>query len=114
MPKIITSPIPRWTGTVTIAEPLTMPQALEIERCRAVEKEGLSKAPSENFKEFRQALNMSGKVPVIKLCVEKWELENFTPDPFPASPKNDIHKLIDWLCREIETVYFGDAFVPNE
>ncbi len=31
MSKVITSPVQRWAGTVTIADPLTLPQAAVIE-----------------------------------------------------------------------------------
>lgn len=54
------------------------------------------------------------RLPAVTGCVEEWKLENFIPDPFPASPRADSHKLLDWIFGEIVKVYFGDALVPNE
>jgi len=54
------------------------------------------------------------KLPAVLGCVIEWKLENFTADPFPASPRGDSHKLVDWIFRELMTVYLGEAIVPNE
>lgn len=108
MSKVITSPIKRWAGTVTIADPLTIPQAQLIEA-------GL-KQPEGHEGESRIWLSVidAEKLPAVLGCVEKWELENFTHDPFPASPRADSHKLIDWVFSELFKVYIGEAEVPNE
>lgn len=121
MSKVVTSPIERWAGTVTLADPLTSQQAYIIEQYRATQKEIKKHTEdSESFEDLKESLRKLGKVPTIEACVEKWELSNFPlnaegkPDPFPASPRGDSHKLIDWLYDEIEQVYFGETFVPNE
>lgn len=114
MPKRITSTSKRWAGSVTIADPLTIPQAKLIEA-------GMGTPPVDES-------NTTGRVwlsviddlqlPAIFACVEKWELDNMpaelTIDTFPASPRGDSHKLIEWLFKELVTVYFGEAIVPNE
>jgi hypothetical protein len=107
MSKQITSPSTRWPGTVMIADPLTIPQAQLIEA-------GLKQPDAKEGERVWLSIIDAGKLPAILGCVEKWELENFTPDPFPASPRGDSHKLIDWLFSELLKVYFGEAIVPNE
>lgn len=109
MSKVITSPIKRWTGTVTIADPLTIPQAQLIEA-------GMKQPEAQEADNGRVWLSVidAMKLPAVLGCVEKWELENFTSDPFPASPRADSHKLIDFIFSEILQVYFGEAIVPNE
>jgi hypothetical protein len=107
MPKVITSPITRWPGTVTIADPLTIPQAQMIEA-------GMKQPDAQEGERVWLTVIDAAKLPAVIGCVEKWELENFKPDPFPASPRGDSHKLIDWIFREMLTVYFGEAIVPNE
>lgn len=110
MSKIITSPIQRWAGAVTIADPLTISQAQLIEAGMTL---------PENGEDGRVWLSVIDgmQLPAIFACVEKWELANIpealTIDNFPASPRVDSHKLIDWLFTEIRKVYFGEAEVPN-
>ena len=108
MSKVITSPIARWEGTVTIADPLTIPQAQLIEN-------GM-KRPEGHEGEERIFFSIIDemRLPAVLGCVEKWELANFTPDPFPGSPRLDSHKLIEWIFNEIQAVYLGEAVVPNE
>jgi len=115
MSKVITSPIARWSGSITIANPITEAQAIEIERTLAVIKEADERVDEKsNFKDLQHALNKSAKLRVVLVCVEKWELKDFTVDPFPFSPKGDSDKLITFLFDEILAVYEGDAFIPNE
>ena len=103
----------RWAGAVTIADPLTIPQAKLIEA-------GMGRPPEDEG-------NPSGRVwlsvidemqlPAVLGCVEKWELANMpeviTIDNFPASPRGESHKLVDELYRELLKIYFGEAQVPN-
>ncbi len=77
-------------------------------------KRGQYKEKDENVQAFRETLERTNKLRAIKLCVEKWELQNFTAEPFPFSPRKDTHKLIDWLWNEILTIYEGESIVPNE
>lgn len=74
----------------------------------------------ESAKDGRVWLSVvdANQLPAILGCVENWELENIPEKPtletFPASPRAETHKLIDWLFHELLTVYFGEATVPNE
>jgi hypothetical protein len=111
MSKVITSPIERFAGTVTIADPITLPQAQAIER-------GL--VMPEQSADGRVWLSVfdGNQLPAIFACVEKWELtnipDNVTADNFPASPRVASHKLIDWIFSEIRNVYLGELEIPNE
>lgn len=110
MSKVITSPIKRWAGTVTIADPLTIPQAQAIEA---------SMTPPEKREDGRVWYSVidGNQLPAIFACVEKWELSNMpeklTAETFPASPRKDSHNLIEWIFSEIRNVYFGELEVPN-
>lgn len=106
MSKVITSPVQRWAGTVTIADPLTLPQAQLIEA-------GLKQPDAAIGDRIWLSTIDEMKLPAVLGCVEKWELENFTHNPFPASPRGDSHKLIDFVFSELMNVYFGEALIPN-
>ncbi len=111
MSKVITSPVKKWAGTVTIADPLTIPQAEQIENALGIDE------AQEEGKRVWLTVNDKKMLPAIFACVEAWNLqglEGVTIDTFPASPRSTSHKLIDWLFREILHVYFGEAEVPNE
>ncbi len=111
MSKVIISPIERYKGSVTIADPLTIPQAQAVEA-------GMTKPEMDaDGKVFLSVID-GLQLPAIIACVEKWELENIPAnisiDNFPASPRKDSHKLIDWIYSEIQKVYFGELEIPNE
>jgi len=113
MSKVITSQIKRYPGSVTLADPLNIRQAMLVESGMERPKE------NEVGADGRVWLSVvdEKRIPAICACVEKWELENFpndvTPDTFPASPRLHTTKLIEWLFYEIRLVYFGDISVPN-
>ena len=113
MSKVITSPVQRWAGTVTIADPLTLPQAAVIEDAIS------GYEPTEgNVKIISLRVNDEKQLPAILACVEKWELAKFpesvTLENFPASPRAASHNLVSWIFQEIIKVYFGEAEIPNE
>lgn len=111
MSKVIKSPLQRWAGEVTISDPLTLSQAHLIE-------DGLTQPQGGEDGRIWFTVIDDKQLPAILGCVEKWSLSNFPENPtlenFPASPRGDSHKLIDWLFSEIRNVYFGEAQVPNE
>lgn len=110
MSRVITSPIKRWSGTVTLVDPIPFPQYMRF-------KEALREA--EKFRDdndrFSQAI-----LPGIFACVEQWELKNFTNgnglsiDTFPATPRRSSDKLIVWLITEIGKIMFEADDLPNE
>ena len=109
MTKQIISPVARWAGTVTIADPLTQIQAHAIEAGLRQPEEG----HEDNGRIWLSVID-DMKLPAVLACVEKWDLKDFTPDPFPYSPRNDSHKLIDFIFQELFKVYIGEADIPKE
>lgn len=108
MSKVITSPIPRWAGTVTLADPLTLPQAEAFQDSFEL--------PEDNGKPQKYLLELDKlRVPCILACVEKWDLENFAliDGSLPFSPRLDSHKLIAWIHGEIRSIYLGELDIPN-
>jgi hypothetical protein len=95
---------------VTIADPLTIPQAQLIEAGLEMPQEGADGRIWLTVIDGKQ-------LPAIFACVEKWELSNMpqslTLENFPASPRVASHKLIDWLFSELRKVYLGEIEVPN-
>lgn len=116
MPKIITSPVKRWVGTVTIADPLTLPQAEAIEAALDagldIDPEVIKKRKGISFLTLDKP-----RVPAILACVEQWNLENFpdvkSGENFPYSPAKDRHAFVTWLFDEIKNIYFGELEIPN-
>lgn len=126
MGKKIESPVKYFPGSVTLHDPLTMPMVLAFEQAlddtaKEVEPSAfISKALDEKKeKQLMTWTSVQDKnfLPVVLLCVEKWELANFpekvTADTFPASPRGASHELLNWLVTEIDRVYTGEAQVPN-
>lgn len=111
MSKVITSPVKKWAGTVTLADPLTLPQAEAIESCLHEKTDG-----EGDIKFF--TIDDKVHLAAVLLCVEKWELsdipKNVTLETFPFTPRPASHQLIEWLWMELFKIYLGDAEVPNE
>jgi len=111
MSKKITSPVKRWGGSVTIADPLTLPQAMAIEA--AIKKNGENEGGKITWTRID-----SNTLEAVLPCVEVWELHDF-PDNvslenFPASPRKASHDLVEWLFKEVFAVYLGEMEIPNE
>lgn len=104
MSKIILSPVAKWKGSVTIADPLTFPQSVAFE-------DAIQKAHEINGTGSDAAC-----LPGIFACVEKWELEGLgqlTLDNFPSTPRMSSAKLIGWLVSEIAKLYAEGEELPN-
>lgn len=118
MSKKIESPIKRWAGSVTIADPLTIPQAQLIENGVKPVDDAEMFDGLDGKKRYYPSVTDKTQIPAILACVEKWELinfpENVTLENFPASPRGDSHKLIEWIFLEILKVYNGELDIPNE
>lgn len=95
MSKIITSPVKRFPGTVTLADPLTFPQYLAWQRAL-----NSAQAHRDDNAEFVGTL-----LPGLFACVESWSLTGFpesvTPATFPATPRISSDRIVGWLIREI-------------
>ncbi len=120
MPRVIKSPIERWQGTVTLYEPLDIEQVMLIEDAMdtLAAADPKRSAYMEKLRGEKDITWTSREdyifIPVIQRCVEKWELQDFTPSPFQATPRNDSHTLVRLLWGEILKIYQGEKQVPNE
>ena len=106
MPKTITSPVERFPGSVTIADPMRIDQAQAVE---------VALIAIQALETPRQSDIDAVTIPAIMANVEKWELSGV--DGFiPASPRVDSSKLINWLFTQILQIYSGSGEVqdPNE
>jgi hypothetical protein len=100
MSKIITSPIKRWPGTVTLADPLTFPQYIRL-------KDALQEAEAQKNDGDRYT---SAVLLGVCACVEEWELAGLgqlTPETFPATPRVSAGNLFNWLMSEIVALLTG-------
>jgi hypothetical protein len=84
MSRVIQSPVKKWAGSVTLADPLTFPAFIAWND--AMRDAHQYRATDEKPGDY---LRYSAAVlPGILACVEKWELKGFSPDPFPATPRD--------------------------
>jgi len=110
MSKIITSPVKKYPGTVTLADPLTFPQAIAFE--------GMLDAVKTLNGDATQTKVNQVCLPGILACVEDWKLDNFPDAPaldnWPATPRVASATLVDWLISEITGLYGEAEPDPNE
>jgi hypothetical protein len=112
MSKVITSPVGRFPGTVTLSDPLTFPQSLAVED--ALEA---ANALGEGASMRRQNYTI---LPGLLACIEEWNVtgkgmpESPTPDTFPSTPAIAAAELIAWLIEEIISLYHETEPDPNE
>jgi hypothetical protein len=108
MPKVVTSPVEQFPGTVVLADPLTLSQVELIESALEFRPEG------DRF--FFTVMDRQ-QLPALLACVQEWHLEHFpeavTMETFPMSPRKVSHQLIEWLWNELRAVYLGETTVPN-
>jgi hypothetical protein len=106
MSKIVASPVKRFPGTVTLADPLTYPQAIAW-------GEALDAARQE---QSRARINYA-LLPGILACVEEWRLGNIpanpTPETFPSTPLISSAQLLSWLIEEISKLFAEAEDIPN-
>jgi hypothetical protein len=102
--KIITSPVKRFPGTVTLSDPLTYPQYLAyVDGLRGI-------SPEQDIPHQEYAV-----LPGLLKCVEKWDIpgfESITLDTFPSTPRKSVNQLINWLILEV-TALVSEADDPN-
>lgn len=104
MSKVITSPVKRWPGTVTIADPLTLAQVAAFER--AIKRAEILRR--DNPEPTRAELD-AAHLPGLLSCVESHALSGIASplgvDNFPGTPRIDSARLIEWLMMEILALY---------
>lgn len=103
MGKVITSPVKRYAGSVTLSYPLSYPQYSQWRKAIESLPDGVTLG--ETVSDDSLVLAM---LPGVCACVEKWELagmgEHITPDTFPATPRIASARLLIWLISEINAV----------
>ena len=69
MSKTITSPIARWQGTVTLSDPLTLPQAERIEQAQSASQEKINELDETEVEGIKPILlsELDANVPNIKI-----------------------------------------------
>ncbi len=106
MSKVVTSPVKRFPGTVTLADPLTYPQVIAW-------GEALDAARQE---QTRPRINYA-LLPGVFGCVEKWALDGVpelpTPETFPSTPLVSSAQLLSWLVGEISKLFEEAEEIPN-
>ena len=123
MSRILPSPNAVYTGSVTLAEPLTFPQLAAFAESLEAAGDVLEAARAEAGPEAKTytydqiAYNVL-LVPGVMACVEKWELDGgfpaaVTKENFPATPLEASRELIAWLVREIRKIVNGERRLPN-
>lgn len=101
MSKTITSPVKRWPGTVTLAEPMSFPQYIAWRDAMRSAQAYLQEQGDAAQQAEYDLLLLAG----VRPCVEAWGLDSgFTPEPFPATPRAASAKLIAWLVRETAAI----------
>ena len=106
--KILSSPSRRWHGSVTISDPMTLPQVMAIEEVFG--------SPEGEGRVMKSVIDRK-LLPAILACVEKWDIANMpeavTVDTFPATPRGESSEFIRWLWNELYKVYIGETEIPN-
>ena len=124
MPKVIQSPVKHFPGTVTLSDPLSLPQVVRIDECLLARKQYFEETEVDGERSYtlKEGAFWSNantvEVEAILMCVEEWDLRGFTEkvtaDTFPGSPRAASVQLINWLVVEILRVYRGEVEIPNE
>ena len=116
MSRVITSPVKRWPGTVTLADPLTFPQYIAwmdaVEAAQG-DKETLTVSDAAFLPRVTAAI-----LPGICACIEAHDLKGLPPilvvETFPATPRIASGRLIAWLIGEINLLMQEAEDLPNE
>ena len=124
MPKVIQSPVKKFPGTVTLSDPLTLPQVVIIDDCLMTRRDFFEEVEDGDNRVYKLKPGMfwsksdSLEVAAIVQCVDEWSLKGFpekvTAETFPGSPRSASQAVINWLLTEIMNVYQGETEIPNE
>lgn len=101
MSKIVTSPIKRFPGTVTLPDPMSWDQLSRWGDFVV----GLGK---------NSFANLLTEAEFIPAFVEKIDIENFPQHPTVDPPKHlkDFASLMSWIMNEVLIVINGDEITP--
>jgi hypothetical protein len=105
MSKVLTSPVKRFPGTVTIADPLSYAQ-LEawMHGVNAVQR---VKGTDEDTSLHTEKTMWKAIWP----CVEKWDLKGLQPlnvEEIPSTPRTAVIRVLSWLSDAVNHVLEDD------
>jgi len=104
MGKQITSPVKKFSGSVTIKESLPFPEFIEYEKEAANARvDGITEGEKE-----------AHLFAAASIFIEKWNLENFDQDNIPAIPRTPVINLLSWLITEIGLIINEVEDIPKE
>jgi hypothetical protein len=117
MSKVITSPVKKWPGTVTLSDPMNYPQFFAVQDAMA-EGNRLAQEAREAGKEISEQRYSHTILGGVLQCIEAHDLkglpEVLTLDNFPSSPAASSLRLIAWLINEVTEIYTSEDESPNE
>jgi hypothetical protein len=124
MSKTVKCPVKHFKGTVSLCEPLTMPQVIAIDKSVVLRGEYFEERGEGDKRGYYLKPDTAWSSPdnealkAILECVDEWHLDNVPEDvtlaTFPGSPRQASKDLISWLWGEVLDVYKGDVEIPNE
>lgn len=112
MSKVIISPVERWAGTVTLHDPLTLPQLAAFHKATLVDVAALG-----DPRKVSMIMLYNAVMPGLYACIQSFDLKNWpapTFDLFPTKPRSDAVKMMEWLLAEVNKLaQEGDEEVPK-
>lgn len=118
MGKVVTCPVKRFGGSVTLRDPMTFQMVAKWEEAVQV----LRAVPNDDPRKYAEVER--GLLPLVLEMVEEWHLGNLAegavtltnfPNAKPGTRAADIHSLLAWLINECQAVYSGNEDSdPNE
>ena len=99
MGKTITSPVEKFSGSVTLLDPVPYPVYIEWNKAmREADITEDTNDPEKQYKVFQGIL----------LMVEKWDIKKFSIKNPPATPRTQVLELLAWLVVEIGKIINGE------
>lgn len=134
MGRMITSPVEGWGGTITLYDPITLPQQVALEDAGIeVRKYLLEKMEADGYKpsleedDFKKAVKKGFNFsvtkrnlifwPAMRKCIQEWNIDAFVmpgDNDFPARPRQRSIDFLDWLLEEINKDTEEQEEVKNE
>jgi hypothetical protein len=117
MGKIITSPVARWAGTITLKAYLNYAERIRYEDARQAAQD-LEK-PIEGkpgFVNIPVAKYNATYLPGLFAAIERCDipaLPDLSAETFPATPNAAAAELFDWLRGEVASLLAGDLDDPK-
>lgn len=111
MPKVISSPVAKFPGTVTLADPLTFPQIIAFEQAHGAAQAVVAREGSQAEYDYALLPGLLGCVAVCELAGLPAKL---TVETFPPRPRKASTQLVVWLAKEIGAYIRGDDDLPPD